>query len=470
MMTTTTMGQRTPAYPLSSPQREGWVDAPSNQDAPPSSQGGYARIEGPLDVAVLERALGHVVAENDALRIALVPGETAPAQKIMDHVPVALDYVDCKDVSGSGGGETKALEWLHETLEKPLLQVGQGPLFHFAVVRVAEELHYWMTRVHPLIADGWAISLMIQRTAAAYDALRAGRPLDEGAKRSYADFIADDQAYMASEQFQRDAAYWREKLETIPEPLLPSRSFGRAAPQPRPRWRSELLLDRARFGQLQAFALEQGTTPFQVILATLYGYFARVTQRDDVAFGLCAVNRSTVDFRQTVGRFSTTVPAWYQLGTSLSFRELLVALGHEAKRGAPHRRFPLSEVNRLAGVYGDRPFDVTLSCSGGGGDVWLGEASASFRALTASNEQKGLRIHVEKLHAQGGIRLAFDGSSESLAKAEILRLPARLENLLTQVMQRPDRPLRDLQILTRDERRQLGICLSGEWAVMGAVQ
>nr|WP_169796682.1 condensation domain-containing protein [Chondromyces crocatus] len=452
---TTPITLTTTAYPLSSPQREGWIEQSMCADAPPSSQGGYARIDGPIDVATLERALEHVVEQNDALRLALVQQDAAPVQRIVDRVPVTLER---RDLSGGEDAEERAHEWLQHELERPA-PGGEGPLFQFELVRVAEDRHYWLTRVHPLVADGYAMSLVTQRAAATYNALLSGQPIDEAIRHSYADFIAHDQAYMASEQFQRDEAYWREKLATIPEPLLPSRSFGRSAGQPSRRWRSDLILDRARFVEMQVFAAEQGTTPFQVILGALYSYFARVTQRDDVAFGLVALNRSTEDFRQTVGKFTSTVPAWYQLGTGLSFRELLLALGQEARRGAPHRRFPLSEVNRLAGVRGDRPFDVTLSCSGGGCDVRFGDAPASFRFMTAGCEQKGLRIHVEKLHEQGGARLRFDGCSENLTKTEIEKLPGRLESLLLEVMRSPDRALRDLQLLTMAERRQLGLCV-----------
>ena len=440
-------------YPLSGPQREVWLDQIMHPEVPFYNVGAYARIDGPLDVAMLERALRHVVQQNDNLRIMLEPSEGLPTQRIAEHVFFDLEY---RDLSGMEDAGTRAQEWLQRELARPI-HLYNSPLFHFAVLKTAENCYYWLTKYHHVIIDAWACMLVCQRVAAAYNALLARQPLPEGPRLSYVDFIIDDHAYAASEQFQRDAAYWCEKFATIPEPLLPRRHGVQPSGEGGTRRRSKLVLSRELFGELQAFAVEHGTSPFQVILGLLYCYFVRVAQRNDFAVGISTLNRSTADFRQTAGMFTNAIPVWYRFGVDLCFRELLEALSQEAQRGAPHRRFPLGEINRRVGLVRlnrSQVFDVSVTFPSESCDAQFGEAPVTFRFIPGF-AQSGMLIAVEKIRDEGGVQLLFEGNPENLTKDDMERLPRRLELLLGEILRRPGVPIRELEIMPEAERRQV---------------
>src|SRR5437868_11067433 len=153
-----------------------------------------------------------------------------------------------------------------------------------------------------------------------------------------------------------------------------------------------------------------------------------------------SLNRHTPALKQTVGMCSTAVSVWYRLGTELSFVELLAEMKREAQRGAPHRRFPLSELGRALGLLQTgrtRLFDVSLSYLSGAGDVRFGEAKVMFRHLFAGFEQHQLNIYVEDLQTDGPLRLIFDGSETLFAPGDLERLKGRLAALLETVMSRP---------------------------------
>jgi len=89
-----TSNQTIKHYPLSSPQLDFWFDQILHPNVPLYNIGGYVRIEGPIDPSLFEKALNHVIAENDALRIILHEGESLPTQTFAENIHLKLDFHD----------------------------------------------------------------------------------------------------------------------------------------------------------------------------------------------------------------------------------------------------------------------------------------------------------------------------------------------------------------------------------------
>ncbi|MGV7636687.1 condensation domain-containing protein, partial [Mycobacterium kansasii] len=74
---------------------------------------------------------------------------------------------------------------------------------------------------HHLVFDGYSAAMLSRRVAAHYTALRTGAEPPKSPFGSFADFVAADQEYRASERHEADRAYWRDELTPLPE--LPER-------------------------------------------------------------------------------------------------------------------------------------------------------------------------------------------------------------------------------------------------------
>ncbi|AUX46361.1 hypothetical protein SOCE26_078670 [Sorangium cellulosum] len=452
-MSDSNMKHEAKAYPLSTLQEDIWLGQMLHPEIPLYNASASVRIDGTLDVALFERALEYVVAQHDAFRLVLVEGEGVPTQRILERAPVNLTY---HDLSEHDDAESRAHQWMLREVAEPLSLYGK-PLYGFALLKVAENRYYWLKKYHHLIIDGWVVTLVVQRAAEAYNALLAGQPLSDEPAPSYMDFVMDDRAYVASEQFQRDAAYWKDVYATLPEPVF-QRRHGISPAEGSKSYQSELHLDQDFCARMRAFAAEHRTTLNQMILGALYCYFVRVGGRDDWAVGLFSQNRRTPAFKQTVGLFSTIFSAWYRFGTKMTFLELLRAIAEEGARGAPHRRFPLGELGRTIGLSEQdrpRPFDVTMSYMSGTCDAQFGGAPVVFRTLSAGFQEHGLFIYVEDIQAQGDIRLLFDGNGALFGPDDVERLAHRIGLLLGEILRRPDTPIQELPRLTEAERQQV---------------
>ena len=203
-------------FPLSTIQREVWLDQTLNPSSLHFNVAGYARIHGPIDMVIFERAVEYAITRHDALRIVLVEREEIPVQRILPHVPPALAFID---LSNYPDAEERASAWIRTAVAVPF-SLYEKPLFQFALLRVATDKYIWFTCYHHLICDGLALMIVVQSAADAYNALIRSQSLPTSPAASYVDFVIDDKNYNDSELFEQDRVYWKNIYDTLPEPLF----------------------------------------------------------------------------------------------------------------------------------------------------------------------------------------------------------------------------------------------------------
>lgn len=444
---------------ISTLQREVWLDQALFPDLPVYNTSACVRIDGPINAALFQRALEYVVAQHDALRVVLAPGDELPEQRILHCVAPELEYVDlsmCEDA------EERARHWMRQAAAKPFVLHG-SLLFRFALLKLGNARYAWFTAYHHIIIDGSIASHIVEEVADAYNALLVGQSLPDQPAPSYTDFVADDDAYVTSEQFRADEIYWKSVYRTLPEPLF-YRRHDVAANEVYRSHQAEILLDAALCAAIRTCANEYQATHSQVILGALYAYFTRTAHRDDLAFGLFSRNRNTPAFNRTVGLFSTTYSAWYRCGTQLTFVELLRAIGNDARRGAPHRRFPISSLVRAIGLFGTdrpRPFDVAVSFLTRRAAARFGSALAEVLTISNGFQPHGLVIYIEDTDACGRIRMLFDGNCTVFSQDELQRLVERFEILLAEVVSHPQTVISQLPMMSAAETSRILASSSG---------
>jgi len=432
-------------YPLSSPQVDIWFDQILHPDVPLYNIGGYVRIAGPIDPARFEQALNRVIADNDALRIQLYEEEELPTQTFAEHIPITLEI---RDFSAQGDAHEAALAWMKQEFVTPF-QLYDRFLFQFALCKVSDNCYYWLKKYHHLIVDGWAISLIVQRVAAAYNASATGQA-GEPKHYAYQDFIRNGQAYLESEKFVKDRNYWQEKYRDLPQPLLVPRHAARFDGQPTPAQRSTLCLKRSFYNRLDEFASRHKVSRFHVILGALYCYFVRTRHRDDFAIGLPILNHTSAAFKQTVGSFMGISPAWFRFGRELSFSELMANIRKELQQNYRHQRFPIGELNRHIGLRRNRqPFELTLSYAKHDYDVHLGGTpiQAVFFPNGCYPQAHALFVFIEEFHQHEDVNIYFDYNLDFFDPDEIGRVKVHFEFLLGEILRQPSIPVRKLQII-----------------------
>ncbi len=226
------------------------------------------RLEGELDVAALETALGDVIGRHEILRTVLPAEGGQPYQKILEMAELgwALPVIPVaeEDLAETAAGIT-AEPFDLETdvpVRARLLAVGPG-------------VHVLVLVLHHIATDGWSTAVLARDLGTAYTARREGQapgwvPLPV----QYADYAiwqrhllgdGDDPGSVLAAQ----AEWWRQALAGAPAELaLPADRSRPAVPSRR----GHLVPFRVP-GQVHAAATavarEQGVTLFMVVQAAL---------------------------------------------------------------------------------------------------------------------------------------------------------------------------------------------------------
>lgn len=161
--------------PLTAAQSGVWYAQQLNPRNTIFNIGEFLEISGPVDAALFETALRHVVREADTLRQRFVDTEAGPAARVVpaDTLDWGLRVID---VSGESDPWAAARAWMDEDFARPL-DPEHDQLFLFALFKLSEDRHLWLHRYHHLLLDGFTVNLVVHRAAAVYSALVAGEPV-----------------------------------------------------------------------------------------------------------------------------------------------------------------------------------------------------------------------------------------------------------------------------------------------------
>ncbi|MDI5967959.1 amino acid adenylation domain-containing protein [Streptomyces sp. SL13] len=332
--------------PLTAAQAGMWYAQRMSPDSTIYNGGQYLEIHGPVDEALFEAALRRVVRETDALRTRFAEDADGPWQ-IVDADPHWSPRL--VDLSAEADPQAAAESWMWQDLARPV-DLGAGPLFLFALIRVAAERYLWYLRCHHIALDGFSSALVGQRVAEVYSALAAGTPVPPAPFGPLAALVAEDTGYRASERFTADGAYWREHLADRPEPV------GLSAGQPfmpRRLVRRSARLEPETVKALRAAADEAGVAWPPVVTAVFAAYLQRLTGGAEAIVGLPVTTRIGRIARSTPGMVSNMLPLRLSVRPDMSLRDLLLHAAAAMRRTMRHQRYRYEDVRRELGLLGD---------------------------------------------------------------------------------------------------------------------
>ncbi|WP_139271819.1 non-ribosomal peptide synthetase, partial [Pseudomonas sp. NFACC04-2] len=385
--------QLSTSYPLTTAQRDIWLDQMTKGDSPLYNIGGYLHIQGAVDPERFQRAVDLLIEKYDALRTVLhygadgVPMQTM-AETLEARVPV-LDFSDRPDP------EAAVHAWMQQRMAVAI-RLDESPLFRFYLAKLGDTSFYFVMHLHHIILDGWGVGLVLTSLGELYDALENDQPPDLSAP-SYVGFIEEDARYRDSPRFKLDEAYWLDKYQDVPDPLFIARHHdqqpGVLAPSAQALYRfAHSLSDR-----IDVLAQAHQASRFSVLLAALYVFFIRTTQRDELVIGLPILNRPNATFKKTAGLFTQVSAVRFKFASDLSFGELIRGVTRTLKQDYRNQRFPLSEMNRSLELRRDNRaqlFDVSFSYEQEDRRFMFGQAPAHFVMGSNGQEQMPLSIHI----------------------------------------------------------------------------
>ncbi len=416
------------------------------------------RIEGPLDAAVLERAIREVVRRQDVLRTTLRADEAGtPVQVIAPEAEFTLAVTGLEDVPEAERG-AELQRRMREEAARPF-DLAAGPLFRAELLRVAADDHLLLMTLHHVAGDGYSTHLLVREMSALYDAFARGlpSPLPE-LRAQYGDFAVWQRNRLQGAAFEKEVAYWTEKLRGIPPLLDLPADHARPAFHGHRSGGESLALGAEATDRLRALAREEGATLFNAVLAGLAAHLGRYARQDDVVVGVPVDNRGLPELEEIVGIFLNTLPIRTSLRGDPSFRETLRRVRAETAGALAHQDVQFEKlvddlkIERSLSYPPVFQVMLTFNESGAPGGAAPERDGVAFRPMNGDPGTVSFDLVMIAGASPAGIRGGWTYSAELFDPAAMARMAREFERLLERAAADPDRPLSELSVLDDDER------------------
>ncbi|MCM3697948.1 amino acid adenylation domain-containing protein [Paenibacillus macerans] len=453
MMKTST--DRITEYPLSSYQKDIWFEQCMYPGKPIYNLGGYIEIKGNPDCSVIKESLQLLIGQHDSLRTRVIEKKGEPFLTIQPDVKYE---VPVHDFSLKENPNAYCMHWMKTEFLKPFQP--EDDYFQFAILKGDSNTYFILLKVYHLVIDGWGFALLVSGLIDNYNELMLGTGELSKAAYSYTDFIADNQNYLHSPAFIKDREFWQDKYRTVPEPLM-SEGVDNAEGDADTVWsdRRTLTINKALYERMMEFCKAEGCSSFHYFLGTLFLYFSRVCQRDEMVIGVPVFNRSKAQYKRTLGHFANVLPLRISPGQDVSFKELIKLIKRELMQCYRHQKMSFGEIYRA--VYENNRekgnlFDISLSFEEQEmRKTFTGTATRSV-SMTHHHERNALTLLIWGQEGEADVTVNFDYRIQAFEKfIPIENVIRHFEYLFAQALDQSEALISQIEIVPEEERRVL---------------
>ncbi|MFY2558180.1 non-ribosomal peptide synthetase [Corallococcus terminator] len=415
------------------------------------------RLEGTLDVAVLERCIQEIVQRHEALRTKFADSADGPVQLISATSTARLQVVD---LSGTAeADQSRELQRLIDAEARRPFDLTRGSLLRTTLFQLGARKSVLMTTVHHIVLDGWSIGVFQRELATLYKEFSAGRPSPLAELSiQYADYALWQRQWLKDEVLQKQLEYWTRQLKDVP-PLL-------TLPFANPRPEAEsfagateyFTLDEQVSKGLAALSRQLNASLFMTLLAGFQVLLNRYTGQTDLPVGTVVANREQPELEQLIGFFVNTVVMRGDLGGNPRFAELVERTRGTALAAYEHQALPfekLVEALKPERSLGHNPlFQVMFILQNTPASEFtlpgLTLAPMEIGSVTAKYD---LTLVMEE--TPRGLHGHWEYSSDLFDAATVRRMSGHLEVLLRALVEDAERPIAELPLLPSSEERQV---------------
>src|SRR6185369_1944459 len=317
-----------------------------------------------------------------------------------------------------------------------------------------------------IASDGWSIGVLVREVTALYAAFSEdpeGRtsPLPE-LPVQYADFAVWQQSWLQGEVLDGEIAFWRRQLSDLP-PLLEL-----PTDRPRPGVQSfrgtlhEVRMPLELTRRMNALSRREGATLFMLLLAGFQVLMARYSRQEKLALGTPVAGRNRTEVEGLIGFFVNTLVLRGDLTGdgpgAPSFLELIGRARATALAAHAHQDVPFEKlVQELAperSLAQTPLFQVMFALQNAPGEI-LEIRDLRIRRLNEAGTTSKFDLTLSLAEWSGGLRGAFEYSTDLFDAATIDRLSGHFELLLTAALAAPERPVWELPLLSPAEHGQV---------------
>jgi amino acid adenylation domain-containing protein len=414
-------------------------------------------LTGEMNGSAFKQSVNQVVQRHDVLRTTFPRDNGTPAQKITAATEFDLEEIDLRELPESQRkAEAEKLIWAEARLP---FDLERGPLLRMKLLRMGDRQHVLIGNMHHIISDGWSIAVMLRQISHFYAAHVKGAVADlPEMKLQYADFALWQRQWQEKGATEKQLEYWKTQLEGTPLLDLP-------IDRPRPAVRSHqgasltFCLPGVLTSELRELSKKERVTLFMTLLAGFQVMLSKYAGQQDITVGTAIAGRNRKEFRDLIGFLANTVVLRTDLGGAPDFREVLkrvqaVALNAYRNQDVPFDRL-VQKVQAERDLSRTPLFQVMLLMQSMDEAQLLQMPGLQVDEFVPLSPAAKFDLTLQIIEGPAGIKGDLSYASEIYTAETCERMMQHFQQLLEELVKKPDVPVTELSLLMKSERQQL---------------
>jgi len=408
-----------------------------------------------LDVLAFQKAWQRVLDRHPILRTSFYwENLDKPYQVVYRQVDLPWDFQDWRQMSLE---ETeKQLEVFLAADRKQGFTLSQVPLIRLALIQVADDAYQFVFSYHHILMEGWSLTWLWKEFYEFYNAFFQGQDLHLEYPRPFREYIS----WLQQQDISKAEIYWRETLRgfTVPTPLMMDKAGDTFSSENEDHDCQQTLLSVTTTDVLNSLTRKYHLT-LNILLKGVWAILlSRYSGESDIVFGATSSGRpiELAEAESMMGLFANTLPLRVQVDSNAFLIPWLKKLQIQEVEMRQYEYSPLIQIQQWSQIPRGLPlFDSLLSFNNYLVDNTKEKLAQSMvigktRIFEKTNYPLTLQVY-----PGSDLLLSIGYDTRRFDSATINRILGHLKTLLKGIVANPEQQLRDLPLLTAQEKSQL---------------
>ena len=448
--------------PLSFQQQRLWVVNEIQQGSSEYNIPMAFTLRGPFAPDTAEKAIRAIISRHEVLRSQYLPAEpgtsdSGAVQRIRSEAGFRLGRLDLTQVSADERAAAVDAALLSEATR--VFDLREDLLLRATWMQLEADVGVLSVNMHHIVSDEWSIDILMREFITLYQAFSAG--LDDPMPPltiQYADYAVWQRQHLTEEKIRNQCDYWRNQLADAPlvhslplDSERPMRMLHRGASY-------KCSLPATVVEKLNAVASRHGMTLFMLIHAALGLLVTRHSNGKEAMIGTPVANRLNWQLEPLIGFFVNTLALRTRIEEASSIEDYLRHVREVNVAAQSNQDIPfdmLLEQLKIPRSMSHAPvFQITLSMHNmGNAALEQGPFTVEPRAVGAEFAQYDLTLHASA--GRDGLDLSWNYDAALFEPRTIERYSRHLNTILSALIATSGGRVRDLVMLSEEDRRQL---------------
>ncbi|MFJ3372809.1 amino acid adenylation domain-containing protein [Pseudomonas sp. NPDC086251] len=410
-------------------------------------------LHGRLNLAWLEMAINAQFQQTETMRATFETdvrtGELRQLIYPANSLPVNVFL--SRDVSGKPDPDQAFHEVLEQLLQQDM-ELHQGPLVRYVLLRLAEQRYRLIELGSHLVLDGYGNGILISNITAHYNALSRGETMAPLNLASLTTVFEAQEHYRQSETYVKDRTYWRQYCLKLPAAtqLVPGDAPLNKLNRLRKVFTGHTLL------QLRSAAGEHRLRVSSILLALCATYLQRMTGQAELAIGMPVAARQLKALRPIPSMVANILPLHLCFPPESTVLSVAANIQRQLRSHLLHQNYRSeSMVRDLHHERGTKPLFKTLI------NIVAYDQGQGFTGCetTIQNAANGpadhLGIDIFDRHDDGRLEIGFNANADLYGMEALELHNQRLTWLFAQFADSPETMTADYELLLPQERQRV---------------